>query len=135
MRFLTILLLLLLVFPGCDNEKRPLIPYVYVNLILYPDSMDYIPLGGYKYVNGGYRGLIVYRSTNSTFMVYERCCPYDPENTNAKVTVDPSGFTCIDSVCKSQYILHDGSPYKGPSSYLLMSYRYSYDGVVLQIFN
>jgi len=135
MRILIVILFLILVVPGCERDNRPSIPYVYVNLRLYPDSLDYIAIGGYRYFNGGVRGILVYRFGRDEFMVYERCCPYDPEKNGAFVSVDPSGSTCTDTVCKSSYILYDGSPFKGPSPYLLMSYRYSYDGDVLQIFN
>jgi len=135
MRILFVIILLLLVVPGCKKDNQPLIPYVYVNLQLFPDSMDFIPQGGYKYVNAGYRGIVIYRLLHDQFMVYERCCPYDPEKTGARITVDASGSTCTDSVCMSKYILYDGSPYAGPSPYLLMTYRWSYDGEVLQIYN
>ena len=135
MRLLLLLIILMLTVPGCNKDKQPLIPYVYVNLQLYPNSMDYIPVGGYKYINEGFRGIIIYRILPEEFAVYERCCPYDPESTGARVTVDPSGSTCIDAVCKSQFILYDGTPYGGPSPYSLMQYRYSYDGETLQIYN
>jgi hypothetical protein len=136
MRILTVIILLLILTPGCRNDKQPSIPYVYVNLQLYPNSMDFIPVGGYKYVNGGYRGIIVYRQLQDEFSVYERCCPYDPEQTRARVYVDASGSTCTDSVCKSQFILYDGSPFKGLSPYSLMKYQCSYDGYdMLQIYN
>jgi hypothetical protein len=135
MRVLIALILLFLVFPGCKKDNQPLIPYVYVNLQLYPNSLDYIPVGGYLYVNAGYRGIVVYRMLPEQFAVYERCCPYDPENTGAKISVDAGGSTCIDSVCMSKFILYDGSPYGGPSPYSLMQYRYSYDGETLLIYN
>jgi hypothetical protein len=135
MRVLILIFLLLIVVPGCKKDKQPLIPYVYVNIQLYPDSIDYIAPGGYLYVNAGYRGIIVYRFLYDQFMVYERCCPYDPEKTGAMVSVDPSGITCTDSVCMSQFILYDGTPFAGPSPYSLMKYRYSFDGEVLYIYN
>jgi len=135
MRVLIAIILLLLVFPACNDEKQPQIPYVYVNLQLYPNSMDYIPVGGYKYINAGYRGIVIYRMLPEQFSVFERCCPYDPEMTNARISVDPSGSTCIDSVCMSKFILFDGSPYEGPSPYSLMTYHYTYDGDVLMVFN
>lgn len=135
MRVLIVIVLLIFIIPGCGRENQPKIPYVYVNLLLYPNSLDFIPVGGYKYVNAGYRGIVIYRFQKDDFMVYERCCPYDPEKTGARIVVDPSGSTCVDSVCGSHYILYDGSPFKGPSPYLLMQYRYTYDGEVLQVFN
>lgn len=48
MRIIVVIILLLLVVPGCNKEKQPQIPYVYVNLQLYPNSLDYIPVSGYK---------------------------------------------------------------------------------------
>jgi hypothetical protein len=79
MRFFQRLLLLafLLIAVSCEKDKQPAIPYVYVNEVLFPNSLDYIPEGGYKYLNAGYRGIVVYRQFNE-FRVYERCCPYDP---------------------------------------------------------
>ena len=135
MRVLTAIILLLLVFAGCGKDKQPQIPYVYVNKILYPNTMDYIPISGYLYVNEGYRGIIVYRVSQDEFMVYERCCPYDPEKTGARVSVDASGFMCVDSVCMSKFNLPYGIVESGPSPYSLMQYRWNYDSEVLYIYN
>ena len=134
-RILAVIILLLLVVPGCKEDNRPLIPYVYVSLSLYPNTMDYINTMGYKYVNAGYRGIVVFRMSQDQFMVYERCCPFDPDKAGAKITVDQSSITCIDSVCMSKFILTDGTPYGGPSPYPLMQYHWSYDGDVLYIYN
>jgi hypothetical protein len=135
MRFFLFTLLLFLVVSGCDRENQPTIPYAYVNLQLYPNSLDYIETGGYKYVDAGYKGLIVYRPLPDEFFIFERCCPYDPEHEHAVVSVDKTGLTCTDSVCGSQYVLYNGTPNAGPSSYPLMQYRYTYDGDLLHIYN
>ena len=68
-RILVVIILLLLVVPGCKEDNRPLIPYVYVSLSLYPNTMDYINTMGYKYVNAGYRGIVVFRIAQDQFMV------------------------------------------------------------------
>ncbi len=135
MRTLAAIIVLLFLIPGCGKDNRPLIPYANVNLQLYPNTMDYIPTTGHLYVNAGYRGIIVYRASQDEFMVYERCCPYDPEKTGAKVSVDETGFFCIDSVCMSKFNLPYGTPEGGPSPYSLMQYRWNYDGEVLYIYN
>lgn len=135
-RILAVTIFLLMVVPGCENDNQPLIPYVYVNLQLYPDTMDFIPVGGYIYKdNEGYRGLVIFRLLPDEFAVYERCCPYDPDKTGARITADPSNTTCTCPVCGSKFILYDGSPYGGPSPYSLMQYRWDYDGEVLRIYN
>jgi hypothetical protein len=128
MRILTAIIILLLIVPGCGKDRQSAIPYVYVNLELHPNTMDYIQVGSYRYFNGGFRGIVIYRLLPDDFRVYERCCPFDPEKTGAQVSVDPSVFTCTDLVCMSRYNLPDGSPFSGPSPYSLMQYRWSYDG-------
>lgn len=135
MRVLAAIILFLLIVPGCGKDGRPQIPYVYVNLELYPNTFDNISIGGYKYINAGYRGIVIYRMLSNEFMVYERCCPFDPEKTGARVTVEASGLTCIDSVCMSRFNLPYGTPESGPSRYSLMQYRYSFDGDRLLIYN
>jgi hypothetical protein len=135
MRFLAVIILLLIVVPGCDKDNQPTIPYVNVNLQLYPNTLDFIPVGGYKYLSEGYRGIVIYRLLPEEFAVYERCCPYDPEKTGARISVDASNITCVDSVCMSKFVLTDGTPYSGPSPYSLMQYRWNYDGEVLYIYN
>jgi hypothetical protein len=121
---------------SCRKDKqRPVIPYVYVSIQLYPNSLDYIPISGWVYSTGGYRGLIIYRMTENEFMVYERTCPYDPDKDCARVKVESSGITAIDSCCGSRYVLTDGSPIAGPSGYSLQQYSTSYDGNQLRIFN
>lgn len=135
MRILTVIFLLLLITPACNRDNQPLIPYTYVNFQLYPNTMDYIPIGGYIYVAEGVKGIVIFRLLQDEFRVYERCCPYDPEKTGARITVDASNITCVDSVCMSKFVLTDGSPYGGPSPYSLMQYRWNYDGEVLSVYN
>lgn len=131
-----LLICIILVFlASCGKEKQPEIPYVFVDRVYYPNSLDYIPAGGFIYKNEGYRGIIIYRLMNDDFRVYERCCPYDPEKSNARVQVESSGVLAIDSCCMSRYVLTDGSPFKGPSPYMLRQYNWSYDGETLHVYN
>jgi hypothetical protein len=131
----TALLLLLIIPFSCGKDNQPEIPYVYVSYSLYPNGMDYIPVSGYKYVNIGYRGVIVYRTSIDQFNVFERCCPYDPEVSAAVVRV-VDGISAIDTCCGSRYSLFDGSPTgEGPSPYSLMQYHYTFDGDRLDITN
>jgi hypothetical protein len=132
---LCVFLLLMLMYTSCTKERDTRIPYVYVDYILYPNSIDYIPVGTSVAFNGGYRGIIVYRPLPEQFMVYERCCPYDPEKSHARVNLEPGGVTSIDTVCKSRYILTDGTPFEGPSRYPLEQYRWDYNGNTLHIYN
>lgn len=135
-----------ILFPFCKKEiPQPELPYAYINIFIYPNSLDYIPDGGYAYfsANPPSRGIIVYRPFNDEFMVYERTCPYDPNaccaNNDASscsvLIVEDSGMTIIDTCCNSQYLITDGSPFAGPSPYMLKQYQSYYNGDVLHIFN
>lgn len=130
------LLFSLLVITSCKNdENEDLIPYVTVNFTIYPNTIDFIPIGQYEYFTGGYKGIIIYRPQEDEFMAYERACPYDPLTEGARVTVDGSGLIAIDTVCGSQFTLLDGSPIEGPSKIALKQYRTSYNGDALYVYN
>ncbi|NVO20207.1 MAG: hypothetical protein HXX13_10930 [Bacteroidetes bacterium] len=132
---LAFVFVLLVSYSSCKKDNQTKVPYVYVYETLYPNTLDYINISGYKYLNSGYRGIIVYRMSTDEFRVYERCCPWDPENVNARVSVESNGLSVIDTVCKSRFSLIDGVVFQGPSHYPLVNYNYSYDGEKLLIFN
>ncbi len=121
-----------------SDEQQPQIPYVAVNFVINPNSTQFIELnhiGGYVPVTGGYRGIIIYRKSETEFMAYERACAYDPTADSAQVRMEVSGVTCYCPKCKSKYIILDGSPYQGPSHWALKQYRTNYDGTYLYVSN
>jgi len=134
-RTLFVLCILFFFTLSCEKFKQPNIPYIPIDLVIYPNSMDYISPGGYKYFNAGYRGILVYRILPDQFMVFERCCPYDPEKAGAQIKVDHSVLTATDSVCNYKFNMLDGTPISGPSNFALVQYRFSYDGDALHIYN
>jgi nitrite reductase/ring-hydroxylating ferredoxin subunit len=121
-----------------SEEQQPAIPYIPVSFSINPNSTQYIELnhiGGWVPVTGGYRGIIIYRKSETEFMAYERACAYDPTADSAQVRVENSGITCYCPKCKSKYVLLDGSPYSGPSHWALKQYRTVYDGMFLYVTN
>ena len=121
-----------------NQNQQPNIPYVAVNFVINPNSTQYIELnhaGGWVPVTGGYRGIIIYRVSETEFMTYERACPYDPTADSAQVRVDASGIICHCPQCKSKYILTDGSVFNGPTQWPLKQYHTNYDGTNLYITN
>jgi nitrite reductase/ring-hydroxylating ferredoxin subunit len=135
------LFILLLVFlqPQCKKDSQPNeIPIVAVNIAIDPNSTEYIRLNsinGWEYLTGGYRGIIVFRSSTNGFMAFERACPYDWNSTTTRLLVDSSGITTYCPSCKSKFILLDGSPYGGPSPYPMKQYQTTYNGATLYIYN
>jgi nitrite reductase/ring-hydroxylating ferredoxin subunit len=130
---------ILLLFACSKNESNPNeIPVVPVNFSIDPNSTVYMELnhiGGWLPLTGGYRGIIVYRSSLTEFKAYERACPYDWQQASAQVRVDTSQITISCPVCKSAFVILDGSPYHGPSPYPLKQYQTAYDGSLLYIYN
>jgi len=131
--------LLLLSSWGCNEKvEHPSIPNVSVNVQLDISSTLYIELstiGGYVYLTGGYKGLIVYRVSPDDFVAYDRACPFDPTAECARITMDPSGITLTDSCCKSNFSVLDGSIIKGPATQPLKRYNTQFDGQILHIWN
>jgi nitrite reductase/ring-hydroxylating ferredoxin subunit len=136
-----ILILAFIVFFGISCKKEnppPEIPYVYVNFAINPNSTQYLRLNsvnGWETLTGGYKGILVFRRSPNEFSAFERACPYDPTVTGSQVRVDTSGVTCYCPVCKSKYIMVDGTPYEGVSHYPLKQYTTNYDGNLLYISN
>lgn len=134
--FLFLIGIVFLFVNSCDkDENETAIPYVYVDFLIYPNTLDYIADGQWAYVSGGYKGIIIYRPMNDQFMAYERACPFDPLVEGARVEVESSGIIAVDSVCGSRFLLTDGTPIAGPAGIPLKQYRTSYDGFVLRVYN
>ena len=131
--------LLILILTGCAKEENPNeIPYVVVNFVILPNSTEYLELngvGGWVYLTGGYRGIIVYRKSTDEFMAFERACPHDWEAADARIEVESSGLTTVCPSCQSKFILIDGTPFEGPSHYPMKQYQTQYDGNQLYISN
>ena len=139
-RTLGLILFTFLVLTACSKKENPppTIPDAYVNFFINPNSTEYLELnspGGSVALTGGYRGIIIYRLTLDQFLAYERTCPYDPWEEGARIDIEESGLTTVCPVCGSKYILLDGSPFEGPSTYFLKQYRTTYDGNLLYVYN
>lgn len=134
-----ILIFFLLIVPSCKkNKDDDWIPYVYVDFyinITLPDYIDLNVTGGWVYLNGGSRGIILYRKSDAEFAAYDRHCPYDPDNKNAIVEVDDTDIMVVDSTCGSKFQLLDGSVAKGPATRPLKEYRTFFDGEMVHVYN
>ncbi|MDD3875698.1 MAG: hypothetical protein PHT69_03700 [Bacteroidales bacterium] len=134
--------LLIFIFVGflhlnCNKNDDP-IPYVYVNFYVNLNLPQYVELtsvGGWLYVTGGFRGIVIYRKSVEEFMAFERACPYKPSLESERIEVESSGITAVDSSCGSRFLLIDGSVVNGPATISLKSYRTYLSGSTLQVTN
>lgn len=137
-KFITYVFILFIGFNQCNGYEHETIPRVKVNFTIYPDDVNYLDLnhsGGYVYLTGGVAGIIVYRVDQTTFLAYDRACPYDWEDMDAWICVEESGLTLIDENCGSRFNILDGSVINGPAQFPLLNYKTSYDGRRLRVYN
>ena len=66
---------LFLMSGSCGNQQTHPVPYVPFNLTIdlnLPGYFSFAGVGGWAYVNGGSRGIIVYRRSIDEFIVFDR---------------------------------------------------------------
>ena len=134
-----LLLLSVVVIFSC-NKNQNRVPYVpidlYINITL-PSYTNLNVIGGWVYVSGGSKGLIVYRQTAEKFMIYDRHCTYDVTAPCAPASVDSTNLAISCDCDGSQYQLYDGAVINGPATFSLQQYQSIYDGLAntLHIYN
>ena len=120
---------LILVFSACSknnsDDTSSAVPTVAVNLSINVNSSSYTTLaqvGGIAYLaNVGYRGIMLYRLSNTTIMAFDRTCTYDLPDAGGIVYALTNGTAmCVD--CNSIYNLYDGSVNTGPTTIGLTVY-------------
>lgn len=120
----------------CSCKKDEEAPLAYVNFSINPDSPAYSGLntvGGYEYLTGGYCGVVVFRTSWTDFVAFERGCPID-NNTGVEVDTDNSVIMFCPK-CGSQFVYTDGTPIQGPARSPLRQYNAVYSGGMLHVYN
>jgi nitrite reductase/ring-hydroxylating ferredoxin subunit len=131
-------LLFIIVMGYSCKKNTPFIPNVPVQLVLNtldPQYQNLNGIGGWSYVEGGSRGIIVFRSDFNEFKAYDRHCSFEPENSCAQVAVSDNNLFAEDSCCSSRFQLIDGFPADGPATRALQQYNTSFDGNIIQVWN
>jgi hypothetical protein len=130
---------------GSTNDAEPLIPYAPVNLSINVTNQQYaalrvdngavtLPVKG-PAGDGGVKGVIVVRQNASTYLAFERNCPYRPYDACALVSLDRNSRLFMrDSCCNSQFDLK-GQITGGPTPRPLKQYSTSLQGSLLNIMN
>jgi nitrite reductase/ring-hydroxylating ferredoxin subunit len=123
----------------CCRREEEQIPNVPVNIYISTADPNFVALnavGGWVYITGGNRGIVVYRTSQNEFMALERTCSYKPSEANARVEVDVNTNLFLqDLSCGSKFLITDGSVQNSPASYPLRHYNTTFDGVTVHIYN
>lgn len=136
--FLFGLLFTSLFLNSCKENNYP-IPDVPVNLSINLDLPSYSELnspGGHAYVDGGSRGIIVYRNFDE-FVALDRHSTYNSTDECAVVDINPiNSFELIDTCSGSSFSILSGVVLSGPAQYGLRRYNAYWDGAyTVTIFN
>jgi len=132
------LIVLLLCINSCTpelfDEPIPQIPFndIVINISL----PEYAPLRvntGFAEINGGVRGIILYRRDQNNIIAYERNCSFQPNNACATVNVHPSTLFMTDPCCSSNFSFENGLPTSGLAWRPLNRYRTIFDGFTLTV--
>ena len=132
------LLVILSLAYGCRKENENTVPNTAVDIYIYTSNPSFINLnavGGWVYITGGVRGILVYRKSTSEFMAYDRNCTYQPTNTCSTIVVNNTNIIAVDSCCGSQFSIYDGSVLHGPAGLPLKTYSTIFDGTSLHVYN
>lgn len=141
MKILIIFFLLILNFSSCkkNNNEYPVpnIPFDITINIDFPSYSSLIGVGGWLYLQGGSRGIIVYRNTMDSFVAFDRHSPEDPNGECYEaLTIDSINFLQLNDKCSgATFSLYDGSSIKG-SKFGLRQYQTYWNGTnILRIYN
>lgn len=121
------------------NTNSQYITYVPVNFDINLNLPAYSTLNfpaEHLILEGGSKGIIVYRYTMDQFVVLDRHATYDVA-LGCKVSVEDDGVTLSDnSECsESSWLILDGSVLEGPATMPLHRYRTSYNHPILSVYN
>ena len=120
--------------PDLTDDPIPWQPFDIININL--NLPAYIQLktdGRSMAIDGGIRGIVVYRKDASTYLAYERNCSYQPNSACATVDIDVSTLYMLCSCCSSTFDLATGLPTSGAAWRPLRQYETSLNGTTLTI--
>ncbi len=102
------------------------IPYVNVSQYVFLNDPNFIGLnavGGFAFLNGGSKGIIIYHRAFDEYVAFDRHCTWQTFN-NCTVSPDSSTLVIMNcGCCTSKYSLIDGSVINGPSINPLLQYN------------
>lgn len=129
-----------ILFVGCNSNTGHPVPLVSTDITIDFSLPSYNALngvGGYTYVNGGSKGIVVYRRSQEEFIAWDRHSPADPTGVcEQPLTPQADNFLILEDTCNAaSFSMYDGSPVEN-SDFGLRQFRTLWDGNTgLRIYN
>lgn len=140
LRFILFLALSVFTLSACNKGNShpvPNIPFDFTIDITLPSYSSLMGVGGFTYVTGGSRGIIIYRRSIDEFIAFDRHSPQDPDGAcDLPLYPDNDNFLIlIDSCSTATFSLYDGSAISN-SEFGLRQYQTVFNGSnILRIYN
>lgn len=138
---LFLIFILLTVAFGCkrDDDDELQVPRVATDLTININLPSYSALanpGGWVYVTGGSRGIIVYRLSIDEFSAFDRHCTYNVVE-GCKINVLDGTIAKDEECCDSEFEIISGTPVSGQAELPLQSFRTQFNpnANLLRIYN
>lgn len=127
---------------GCRRPDYGLYPNVFVDeyiIINNPAYFNLTTIGGWVYLDAGFRGIILYRrffnQDVNDFIAYDRGCPIHFDDDCGFLDVENDDFTVTCGCDQHQYNVFDGGPIDNTETPPLFFYRTSFVNGVIHIRN
>ena len=132
-----ILVLFLIIISSCGDSNN-YIRNVYVDVEIDLSLPEFSPLntvGNSIFIEGGNKGIIIYRFSNYEYNIYDRNCSYEP-NLECSYIDSINSTIAMCGCCSSAFLLdQNGVAANSPAVLPLKQYNYSLNNTLLHIFN
>ena len=124
-------MVVLLISVSCKKNRNhpvPSIPFDITINISLPSYSQLQGVGGWTTVNGGSKGIIVYRKSYDEFMSFDLHSPANNGQCDQPLIPDTNNFLQLNDLCTgATFSLFDGSPMSG-SEHGLRQFQTTWDG-------
>ena len=131
------LVLFLIIISSCGDSNN-YIRNVYVDVEIDLSLPEFSPLntvGNSIFIEGGNKGIIIYRFSNYEYNIYDRNCSYEP-NLECSYIDSINSTIAMCGCCSSAFLLdQNGVAANSPAVLPLKQYNYSLNNTLLHIFN
>lgn len=131
------LVLFLIIISSC-GDSNDYIRNVYVDVeidLILPEFSPLNTVGNSIFIEGGNKGIIIYRFSNYEYNIYDRNCSYEP-NLECSYIDSINSTIAMCGCCSSAFLLdQNGVAANSPAVLPLKQYNYSLNNTLLHIFN
>ena len=131
------LVLFLIIISSC-GDSNDYIRNVYVDVEIDLSLPEFSPIntvGNSIFIEGGNKGIIIYRFSNYEYNIYDRNCSYEP-NLECSYIDSINSTIAMCGCCSSAFLLdQNGVAANSPAVLPLKQYNYSLNNTLLHIFN